>query len=63
MDVKPGRRIMGFAVAATLAATGAAAAPAADATSAGGCQLGNGVKHVVNLVFDNVHFFRDNPRR
>ena len=25
------------------------------------CQLGNGVKHVVVLTFDNVHFFRDNP--
>jgi hypothetical protein len=26
-----------------------------------GCQLGNGVQHVVNIVFDNVHFSRDNP--
>ena len=26
-----------------------------------GCQLGNGIKHVVELGFDNVHFFRDNP--
>jgi hypothetical protein len=26
-----------------------------------GCQLGNGVKHVIQLTFDNVHFFRDNP--
>ena len=26
-----------------------------------GCQLGNGVKHVISIVFDNVHFFRDNP--
>ena len=26
-----------------------------------GCQLGHGVKHVVELTFDNVHFFRDNP--
>jgi hypothetical protein len=25
------------------------------------CQLGNGVKHVVQVTFDNVHFFRDNP--
>src|SRR5271163_2725771 len=25
------------------------------------CQLGNGVKHVIELTFDNVHFFRDNP--
>src|SRR5215831_14096190 len=25
------------------------------------CQLGNGIKHVVQITFDNVHFFRDNP--
>jgi hypothetical protein len=25
------------------------------------CDLANGVKHVVQLTFDNVHFFRDNP--
>jgi hypothetical protein len=29
--------------------------------TAGGCQLGNGVEHVIELTFDNVHFFRDNP--
>jgi hypothetical protein len=32
-------------------------AAAADSS----CHLGNGVKHVVMLQFDNVHFFRDNP--
>jgi hypothetical protein len=31
------------------------------ATTKTGCQLGPGVKHVVELTFDNVHFFRDNP--
>jgi hypothetical protein len=25
------------------------------------CHLGNGVKHVIQITFDNVHFFRDNP--
>src|SRR6266516_2902724 len=25
------------------------------------CQLGPGVRHVIELTFDNVHFFRDNP--
>jgi hypothetical protein len=25
------------------------------------CALGNGVQHVIELTFDNVHFFRDNP--
>ena len=35
-----------------------AAAAAADHS----CRLGGGrVKHVVELIFDNVHFFRDNP--
>jgi hypothetical protein len=29
--------------------------------SSNGCHLGNGVQHVVEITFDNVHFFRDNP--
>ena len=33
---------------------------AASAASAS-CDLGNGVSHVINIVFDNVHFARDNP--
>jgi hypothetical protein len=45
------------ATAAQATVTAKAAAPAADAS----CHLGNGVKHVVTLVFDNVHYFRDNP--
>jgi hypothetical protein len=50
-------------VAATLAALagvqlGGGGTAKADASS---CQLGNGVHHVINIVFDNVHFFRDNP--
>lgn len=43
-------------------------APAANATpvgpehaSASTCQLGNGINHVVQIQFDNVHFTRDNP--
>jgi hypothetical protein len=31
------------------------------ADPSGTCQLGNGVQHVVEITFDNVHFFRDNP--
>jgi hypothetical protein len=30
-------------------------------TASSGCQLSNGVKHVVEVTFDNVHFNRDNP--
>ena len=38
-----------------------APAAARSQASPSGCHLGNGVQHVVQLVFDNVHFFRDNP--
>ncbi|HEX3513252.1 MAG TPA: hypothetical protein VHT26_04535, partial [Trebonia sp.] len=34
---------------------------AANVDNGSTCQLGNGVKHVVQITFDNVHFFRDNP--
>jgi hypothetical protein len=55
----------GLASAAVVAATGAAvvgSAPvAAGAKPANACHLGNGVQHVVSIVSDNVHFFRDNP--
>jgi hypothetical protein len=44
-----------------LGGPGLATAAAAPADTAGGCHLGNGVKHVVEITFDNVHFFRDNP--
>jgi hypothetical protein len=27
----------------------------------GDCRLANGIKHIVQIGFDNVHFFRDNP--
>jgi hypothetical protein len=50
------------------AATGSAARPATPAQAAtladdssSGCHLGNGIQHVVQITFDNVHFFRDNP--
>jgi len=47
----------------SMAATGAAASAAkpAAATADTSCHLGNGIKHVVTLMFDNVHYFRDNP--
>jgi hypothetical protein len=41
------------------AAPGAAAAAPEAATPT--CQLGNGVQHVINIVFDNTHLSRDNP--
>ena len=46
----------------TAVGTGTDAAGAASTSvGASGCELGNGVKHVISLVFDNVHFARDNP--
>jgi hypothetical protein len=53
-----GSLLVSTAVGAVAAVGGAPPAAGADPS---GCQLGNGVKHVVEIVFDNVHFFRDNP--
>jgi hypothetical protein len=49
---------MGWQVAAP-AATLANEEPSRSAHSS--CDLGNGVQHVINVVFDNTHFSRDNP--
>ena len=40
--------------------TGGAAARFAQSADPA-CHLGNGVQHVINIVFDNTHFSRDNP--
>ena len=54
--------LAGTSMAATAAAAKTAkTATTADTASTSSCQLGNGVKHVVELTFDNVHYFRDNP--
>jgi uncharacterized membrane protein len=60
------RSVLVLAVAvglAALAATSgsASALQANSSTTTTSCQLGNGVQHVINIVFDNVHFARDNP--
>ncbi|MCW2656117.1 MAG: hypothetical protein JWR06_310 [Jatrophihabitans sp.] len=51
--------VAGVAVAATAFTANAPAGAKIHSTSSG--HLGNGVQHVVNIVYDNVHFFRDNP--
>ena len=63
-----GRRLFGAAGAAALIVSALAAAgatarvdTAAQSQAASACRLGNGVQHVINIVFDNVHFARDNP--
>jgi hypothetical protein len=57
--------LLAVVAAVCLAVASASARPPASATTTSaptqGCQLGNGVQHVINIVFDNVHFFRDNP--
>jgi hypothetical protein len=62
------RWLLAFTVVLLIGASPAAAQATAPATTPGhrpppisGCRLGNGVKHVVEIGFDNVHFFRDNP--
>jgi hypothetical protein len=48
-------------IAGSAGAAGSRSAGAAPADTAGSCRLGNGVEHVIDITFDNVHFFRDNP--
>jgi hypothetical protein len=40
---------------------GRAAAHGAARASTSACHLGNGIKHVVEIGFDNIHYYRDNP--
>jgi hypothetical protein len=50
------------AVAGSAGATPAATAATTEMSDiSSSCHLGNGVTHVVKIMFDNVHFFRDNP--
>jgi hypothetical protein len=43
------------------ASTSAGSHPAPAATTGPTCKLGNGVQHVIEIFFDNVHLNRDNP--
>ena len=53
--------VAGIATSASAASTVKAVGASKAVNSAGSCDLGNGVKHVVVITFDNVHYFRDNP--
>ena len=61
------RRLLAGSAIGLLAVSALAATPVAAKPSGGGiaavpgCNLGNGVKRVVFLDFDNVHLLRDNP--
>jgi hypothetical protein len=56
-----GALTLGLLAGAVPAATASAATASAAPAGAAGCQLANGVKHVIYLQFDNVHYTRDNP--
>jgi len=51
--------VAGTSLAAPHTAAANAKTAAKDVTAS--CDLGYGVKHVVDITFDNVHYFRDNP--
>ena len=51
----------GILLLAAMLAAVAAFRPGTAAAQQSACNLGNGVKHVVYIQFDNVHFRRDNP--
>jgi hypothetical protein len=53
--------LAGTATAAPANAANASTAATLAANSSSSCHLGHGVQHVVQITFDNVHFFRDNP--
>ena len=52
-----------FVAASATPGLASASRPAAanGQAAANTCHLANGIKHVVQIGFDNVHFFRDNP--
>jgi hypothetical protein len=52
--------LAGMGAAGAHAAT-AAGKPAKSAGDQSSCHLANGIKHVVEITFDNVHYYRDNP--
>jgi hypothetical protein len=63
------KRLIRFVVVAAVAMGWQVAAPVAtlahedqsNKSAESSCDLGNGVQHVINVVFDNTHFTRDNP--
>src|SRR5438067_9465533 len=52
---------VGIAALVAVQVAGASGSPKKTADPPAECQLGDGVQHVINIVFDNVHFSRDNP--
>lgn len=60
--MKNRNNILGASAALLMAACGLSIQPArAQATDQPTCHLGSGIKHIVEIQFDNVHYRRDNP--
>ena len=53
--------LAGVAALSKTADAGGKSATHGSAAASTSCDLGNGISHVINIVFDNVHFARDNP--
>jgi hypothetical protein len=53
--------VVSIAVALTTGVVTPGAPAANNAVPSANCHLGNGITHVIEITFDNVHFFRDNP--
>ena len=57
-----GALVLTLALGAVTAGSVARAGGSAKVTAnAGGCTFANGIKHVIQIQFDNTHFLRDNP--
>ena len=54
-----GAALIGAAISA--GALGGAKSSAISPPPSASCHLGNGIRHVIELTFDNTHFNRDNP--
>jgi len=48
-------------MAASLLVVGGIMSAGSSTAHAAGCNLGNGIKHLIQIQFDNVHLRRDNP--
>src|SRR5918912_2351824 len=51
--------VVALAAAATLGISKTASAKPAAPATASGCTFANGIKHVIQIQFDNTHFLRD----
>src|SRR5262245_38461579 len=53
--------VAGLSAVVVTSGAGSLSSPRTAAAPTTSCHLGNGIQHVINIVFDNVHFSRDNP--